>query len=62
MNKQTVTKWGAAITSALTALAALPYQLGDIATLIPAEWKTRVFSVSLLATIVLRVLQPTPTK
>ena len=35
-------------------LAALPYTLGDIATVIPPEWKPKVVIVGLVATIGLR--------
>lgn len=44
----------AALTSALTAIAALPYQLGDVATIIPPAWKTRVVVAGLIATIILK--------
>lgn len=67
--KTTLASIGVALTSTLTALAALPYTLGDVATIIPAEWKTRVFVASALATFILKVVQgvvsqdakPTPT-
>lgn len=44
----------AALTSALTAIAALPYQLGDVATIIPAEWKARVTVAGIVATVILK--------
>ena len=47
---------GAAVMSAVAALAALPYTLGDIALVIPSEWKPTVTGVSLAAAFVLRVL------
>ncbi len=46
---------GATLTSALTILAALPYQLGDLATIIPPEWKPKVVAAGLIATTVLRI-------
>ena len=59
MNKTTLLKIGAALSSALTTLAVLPYQLGDIATIIPAEWKAKVTLVGIIATAILRVLGQT---
>jgi hypothetical protein len=52
--KTTLSGIGAALTSALTAIAALPYQLGDVATIIPPAWKTRVVVAGLIATIILK--------
>lgn len=46
---------GAVVFSALTVLAALPYTLGDIATIIPADWKPYVVTCGLIGTIGLRV-------
>lgn len=46
---------GATLTSLLTMLAALPYQLGDLATIIPPDWKAKVFVVGAIATVVLRL-------
>ena len=43
------------IISALTILAALPYQLGDLATIIPPSWKPIVVGTGLVATVALRV-------
>ena len=51
MNK---VKLASAITSFLTVLAALPYELGDAATLIPASWKAPVALLSAIATVILR--------
>jgi hypothetical protein len=45
---------GAAIFSALTLLAALPYSLGDLATVIPPAWKPTMFLVSFSAALILR--------
>ena len=54
--KTTLTGIGAAVTSTLTILAALPYQLGDAATVIPPEWKSKIVMTGLAASLVLRVL------
>lgn len=60
-NNKTMNNWKttlsgilAALTSALTAIAALPYQLGEVATIIPAEWKARVTIAGIVATVILR--------
>ena len=54
--KTTLSGIGAALTSALTVIAALPYQLGDVATLIAPEWKAKVAVAGLVATTILRVM------
>ena len=46
----------ATLTSSLTILAALPYQLGDLATIIPPEWKSKVVIAGLVATTILRLV------
>ena len=53
--KTTVSGIGAMIFSVLTALAALPYTLGDIATIIPPEYKAKVFLYSAIAAAALKV-------
>ena len=53
--KTTVSGIGAMIFAALTALAGLPYTLGDVATIIPPEYKAKVFTASLIATAILKV-------
>jgi hypothetical protein len=45
----------ATITSALTILAALPYQLGELATIIPPSWKPTIVAIGLISTTILRV-------
>lgn len=45
---------GAAFFSLLTIIAALPYQLGDVATLIPSEWKARIAIASAIAAFLLK--------
>lgn len=57
--KTTISGILAALTSALTVIAGLPYQLGDIATIIPAVWKTRVVVAGLIATVILRAINST---
>jgi len=46
---------GVAVASVLAALSALPYSLGDIATVIPPAWKPKLFVVSAAAAIALRL-------
>ncbi len=53
--KTTVSGIGSAIFGLLTMLAALPYDLGNIATLIPPEWKSKLVTVGVIATLALRV-------
>ena len=60
--KTTLSGIGAALTSALTAIAALPYQLGDVATIIPPAWKTRVVVAGLIATVILKSINASVTK
>jgi hypothetical protein len=43
-------------------LAALPYQLGDVATIIPSKWKSTVVTVGIVAGFVLRVINGTQQK
>lgn len=45
---------GASITSMLTMLAALPYSLGEIATIIPPNWKSKIVVAGVVATLALR--------
>ena len=49
--------YGAIAMSLLTALAAAPYTLGEVATIIPPHWKAKVFIVSAIATMILRVVR-----
>jgi hypothetical protein len=55
MNKINWKIVGATLTSALAALSALPYTLGDLATVIPPAYKAKVFTASLIATAILRL-------
>ncbi len=45
------------ITAFLTILAALPYELGPVADIIPPTWKTYVASTGAIATLVLRLIK-----
>lgn len=45
-----------AATSALATLAALPYTMGDVATMIPPEWKAPLFKWSGIAAVVLKII------
>lgn len=47
---------GGALFALLTFLAALPYEHGDIATLIPPEYKSNVAMASAIATFLLRLM------
>jgi hypothetical protein len=55
------TRIAAAITSCLTMLAALPYELGEAATIIPPAWKARLVVVGLIATLILRAISSAQT-
>lgn len=57
-----LTKILAALTSFLTVIAALPYELGEVATLFPPEWKVRIAVAGALATAILRILGNVPAK
>jgi len=54
------------ISSCLTLLAALPYELGDAANLMSPEWKVRIAGIGVFATLALRLwkryLEPKPTE
>lgn len=57
--KTTLSGIGAALMSALTIIAALPYELGDVATIVPAEWKAFVVKAGIVATIILKIINST---
>lgn len=57
--KEAILKLCGAITSLLTVLSGVTYALGDAATIIPPEWKERVFLGSAFATVGLRAWMPT---
>lgn len=54
--KTTLSGIGVAFMSALAAIAALPYQLGDMSTIIPPAWKARVTAAAITAAFILRVI------
>lgn len=60
--RSTLTGIGTALFSLLTVLAALPYELGDVALIIPAEWKAKVAVTGAIAALILRVLNALVTK
>lgn len=60
--KAIITGIGAALTSALAGIAALPYTLGDVALWIPADYKAQVAVASIFATVALRFLQSLATR
>jgi len=57
MNTKNFAGYGSIVMSLLTALAAAPYSLGEVATIIPPEWKQRVFVAGAIATLILRVIR-----
>lgn len=57
MNSKSLAGYGAIAMSLLTALAAAPYTLGEVATIIPPHWKAKVFVVGAIATLILRVIR-----
>ena len=60
--KTTLSGTLAAIVATLTVLAALPYSLGEIAEIFPDEWKPKIVTVGLLATLVLRIINAIQTQ
>jgi len=61
MNTKNLAGYGSIIMSLLTALAAAPYSLGEVATIIPPEWKQRVFIAGAIATLLLRIIRDNTT-
>jgi hypothetical protein len=57
MNTKFLAGYGAIVMSLLTALAAAPYTLGEVATIIPPHWKAKIFVVSAIATVILRIIR-----
>lgn len=53
--KTTVSGIGAAIFGLLTILAALPYEMGDVANLFPPAWKAKIAAVAALAAALLKI-------
>jgi hypothetical protein len=60
--RTTLSGVGSALTATLSLVAAAPYELGDIATIIPPEWKAKVFGWAAVATFILRVIKSVNTK
>jgi hypothetical protein len=57
MNTKNLAGYGSIATSTLTALSGAPYALGDVATIIPPAWKAKLFVVSAIATMILRLIR-----
>ena len=57
MNTKSLASYGAIGMSLLTVLAGAPYTLGDVATIIPPDWKAKIFIASAIATVILRVIR-----
>jgi len=57
MNTKNLAGWGAIAMSFLTALAGAPYALGDVATIIPPEWKAKLFVASAVAAVILKAVR-----
>lgn len=53
--KTSLTGFGTAIFSLLTALSAVPYTIGDLGNIIPPEYKAKLFTVALASAFILRV-------
>lgn len=53
--KTTFSGIGAAIFATLTVIAGLPYELGSVATIIAPQWKAKVVTAGLVATLLLKV-------
>ena len=57
MKTKTLAGYGAISMSLLTALSGAPYALGDVATIIPPEWKSKIFIVSAVAAVILKAIR-----
>jgi hypothetical protein len=57
MNLRSLAGYSSIAMSLLTALAAAPYTLGEVATIIPPAWKEKVFVASAIATVILRIIR-----
>lgn len=53
--RTTISGVGTALFAGLTALAGLPYELGNVADILPPPWKPIIFKVSLVCTIALKI-------
>lgn len=54
--RTTLTGWLATISGVLTTLAMLPHELGDVAEIIPANWKSRITIAGIIATALLKFI------
>ena len=61
MNTKNIAGYGSIFMSLLTALAAAPYSLGEVATIIPPDWKAKVFVAGAIATLLLRIIRDNTT-
>jgi hypothetical protein len=52
--RTTLTGLGAALSGLLAAVAAAPYELGNVAEIIPPAWKAKFFAASAIAAFILR--------
>lgn len=57
--RTTLTGFGTAFFSLLTALSAVPYTIGDLGNIIPPEYKAKLFALSAASAFVLRVWNST---
>jgi len=55
--KTTLASIGSALMSLLTVVAALPYSMGEVADILPPEWKPRVAIGAAVAAAILKVVQ-----
>lgn len=55
--KSITTAVASEITAFLTILAALPYELGEVANILPPEWKKAVAIAGAFATLGLRIVK-----
>lgn len=60
--KTTVSGFGAAIMSFLTILSMVPYELGELSTVIDPAWKARLTLISAIAAFLLRLINSHYTK
>lgn len=54
--KTTISGTGAALMAMLGAFAALPYSLGEIAAILPPEWKLRITIGGFISAFILRTI------
>lgn len=54
--RTSLSAFGASICSLLTILAALPYELGSVATIIPPAWKAKIAIAGAISTALLKIV------